>query len=218
MSIYLGVVYDAMRSLGFRDSDFYMNIKPMAGYSELISGPALTTFGRKTDISENYAELDNIRLEIYKKELFLEKPIILLQANDDYVAHSGDITSLIYQTLGAQGFITDGNVRDIERIHDLGFPCFCEDVNPIDALDYWALTNFNIPIEIKGVQINPGDMIYASKDGVIRVRAKDYNDFYKEMLKVLEKENQVRGIIESMRSADDFTKRFTEFVEEVGRW
>jgi len=218
MNLYLGVVYDAMRELGYKDQDFYINIKPKGGYSGLISGPALTTFGRKTDISEDYAALDNIRLNIYKRELFEKRPIVLLQSNDSYVAHSGDITSLIYQTLGAVGFITDGNVRDIERISELNFPCFCEDVNPIDALDYWALTNFNVPIEVKGVEISPGDMIYASKDGVIRVPLEILNEFEGKVKAILEKENNIRSIILDMKDSADFTSEFETFVENSGRW
>lgn len=218
MSIYLGIAYDAMRELGHNVQDFYMNIKPMGGYDRLISGPALTTFGRVVDPSENYTELDNIRLNIYKRNLFEKNPIVLLQANDDAVAHSGDITSMIYQTLGAAGFVTDGNVRDIERISDLNFPCFCADVNPIDALDYWALTDFNVPIEIKGVKISPGDMIYASADGVIRVPKNILTAFNERMQAILDKENGIRTIIESMRDSEDFTSEFEAFVKTSGRW
>lgn len=216
--MYLGVVYDAMRTLGYRDEDFFINIKPHAGYSTLITGPALTTFGRKTSPSEDYPALDNIRLDIYKKELFSQKPIVLLQTNDKKVAHSGDITSLIYKELGAQGFITDGCVRDIEKINELNFPCFCTDVNPIDALDYWALTDFNIPIEIKGVMIKPGDIIFASRDGVINVPQTQFEKFNKIAQGVLDKENNVRALIQDLAKSNDFTKKLEEFVKSSGRW
>ena len=216
-NIYLGAVYDAMRMLGYSDGQFYINIKPRAGYRGIISGPALTTYGRLVSKNENYKKLDDIRLGIYKKELFRNNPIVLLQANDSYCAHSGDITSNIYQALGAKGFITDGNVRDIEKIEEMAFPVFCESVNPIDALDYWALTEYNKPITIKNVQINPGDMIYASQDGVIRVAQSDHAVFLKNLESILIKEDSARSLIKNIKG-EDFTAEFSEFVTKHGRW
>ena len=113
--IYLGVVYDALREMGQKLETFYIDIKPKFTNEQIIIGPALTTKGRKVNRRDNYIKLDKIRIEIYKKELFKNKPIILLQANDNKVAHAGDITCQIYKSLGAVGFITDGNVRDIDK-------------------------------------------------------------------------------------------------------
>src|SRR3990172_6980858 len=109
--MYLGIAYDSLRLLGYVWKDFYIDIKPTGGYRKLISGPAFTTFGEVISItSEEYLKVDNIRLELYNETLFTNSPIVVLQANDNVVAHSGDITSLIYKKLGAIGFITDGNV------------------------------------------------------------------------------------------------------------
>ena len=216
--IYLGAVYDAMRLLGYRDQQFYINIKPMGGYEHLICGPAFTTYGRVVSREENYSALDNIRLQMYKKDYFRNRPIVLLQANDDYCAHSGDITSSIYQALGATGFITDGVVRDIEKINSIKFPVFCQDVNPIDALDYWALTDFEKNIVIKGVEIKPGDMIYASKDGVIRVPKKDFKEFSIKLNFILDKENQARELINKLNSSDSLIASCEDFVKSNGRW
>lgn len=217
-AVYLGAVYDAMRLLGYRPEQFYINIKPMAGYSELISGPAFTTYGRVVSREEDYQALDNVRLEMYKKELFAAKPIVLLQANDSYVAHSGDITSTLYQALGAVGFITDGNVRDLDLIDKLNFPTFCRDANPIDAIDYWALTDYNVPLVIDGVAIHPGDMIYASMDGVIRVRKEDLKPFNAKLSEILEKETKARELIKELRNQENFTDALMKFVEKEDRW
>ena len=44
---------------------------------------------------KNYTKLDNIRMDIYNKKYFKKKPIVLLEANDNKVAHAGDITCQI---------------------------------------------------------------------------------------------------------------------------
>lgn len=211
--IYMGIVYDSLRIMGERYEDFYINLKPKCGYSSIIQGECFTTYGEVVEGREvEYAELDNIRLDMYKPSIFSSNPIVYLQANDDRVAHSGDITSLIYKKLGAKGFVTDGIVRDIDIIDRLGFPVFCKDENPIDALDYWALTKYQIDIEIEGVKITPSDYSFASRDGVIIVRSELRERFKKIALEQLEREKRVRFLINETK------KTFEQIVEEMGRW
>ena len=216
--IYLGAVYDALREMGQKLESFYIDIKPKYMGDQIIIGEAFTTKGRKTKQKENYSKLDAIRLDMYKKKYFKNKPIVLLETNDDKVAHAGDITCQIYKNLGAVGFITDGNVRDIDKCEEINFPIFCKDVNPIDAINYWALTEYETKIKIKNVIITPGDMIYASNDGVIRVRKKDLKIFNKTLREVLKKENDVRILVEKIKKLSDYKKTLTNFVEKRGRW
>lgn len=211
--IYMGIVYDSLRIMGEKSSDFYINIKPKCGYNSIIQGDCFTTYGEVVeDWAVDYSKLDNIRLKMYDPKLFVNNPIVFLQANDDKVAHSGDITSLIYKKLGAQGFVTDGIVRDIDIIDKLQFPVFCKDENPIDALNYWALTRFQMDIEIDGVKISPNDYSFASRDGVIIVRSELKDKFKNIALEQLEREKKVRLLI------NESDKTFEQIVEEMGRW
>lgn len=216
--IYLGVVYDALREMGQKLDTFYIDIKPKYLSEQIIIGEAFTTKGRKTKKKENYTKLDNIRMDIYNKKYFKKKPIVLLEANDDKVAHAGDITCQIYKSLGAIGFITDGNIRDLDKCEEINFPIFCKDVNPIDAINYWALTKFQTKILIKNVIINPGDMIYASSDGVIRVKKEDLIIFNKTLNAVLKKENDARRLIKKIRNLNDYRPKLTQFAKKRGRW
>ena len=216
--IYLGVVYDALREMGQKLETFYIDIKPKFTNEQIIIGPALTTKGRKVNRRDNYIKLDKIRIEIYKKELFKNKPIILLQANDNKVAHAGDITCQIYKSLGAVGFITDGNVRDIDKCEEINFPVFCQKTNPIDAINYWALTEYQKNIIIKNVLIKPGDMIYASNDGVIRVKKSDFKKFKLKLNTIIKKENDVRNLIKSIKNKQDYKKPLLNFLKQKGRW
>jgi len=211
--IYMGIVYDSMRILGRNYNDFYINISPKAGYTSIIQGPCFTTYGEVVNVSQSeYEVLDNIRLQFYRKHHFMNKPIVLLQANDTKVAHSGDITSLIYKKLGASGFITDGNVRDMDIIDKMKFPVFCKGQNPIDALGYWALTKYQTEIEIMGVKIKPDDYCFASKDGVIVVPNNLIKQFKPIAAEQLERENNIRFLINN-KEID-----FEEIVKEMGRW
>lgn len=213
--IYMGIVYDSLRIMGYKYSDFFIDIKPKCGYSGIIEGPVFTTYGEVVNVSkEEYTRLDNIRLEMYKKEFFSNNPIVFLQANDDVVAHSGDITSLIYQKLGAAGFVTDGNVRDIDIIDKTNFPVFCTGENPIDALDYWAITKYQSKISLQGVEVRPNDYAYASKDGVIIVRQEIFEEFQSISREQVKRETNIRSFIHKQNENFDYMS----LVKEFGRW
>jgi len=207
-----------MRIVGYRPEQFFINIKPICGYQKIIWGPAFTTKGQIVKNDSNYSELDNIRINIYNKKNFTDKPIVLLEANDNYCAHSGDITSQIYQSLGSAGFITDGNIRDVDKVEKLNYPVFCLDSNPIDAINYWALTDYQVPIKIMGVKIFPGDFIFASRDGVIRVQKNDLEIFNKNLNMILLKEDKVRNLIKKIKNKNSYESDLLGFIKQYDRW
>lgn len=216
--LYLGAVYDAMYRLGYREKDFYINIKPVAGYSRLISGPAFTTKGRIICEKENFSELDLIKYKMYDPKNFLSKPIVLLQADDDYCAHFGDISALIYQKLGAIGFISDGNTRDIEMIDNYKFPVFCTGINPIDSLNHWAIIDYDIPITIKNITIEPMDWIFASKEGIIRVKKIDESAFHEQLKRVLLNEKNIREFLANVNEFGTLAQDLARHALVHGRW
>lgn len=225
--IYLGAAYDAMRVLNEGNESFFMHIKPLAGYTGIVYGPALTTYGETVKCRETndwapmtftkfappYEDFDKIRYDIYDPKYFTEHPIVCLEARDRWCAHSGDITSMIYQKLGAVGFVTDGNIRDTEKINKLGFPCFAKNSNAIDAINYWAIVKFNCPITVDGVTVHPGDIIIGAADGVVRVPMAKRWQFEEQLAKILEKENSVREII---RKSDN--PNIKQLAKRFGRW
>jgi 4-hydroxy-4-methyl-2-oxoglutarate aldolase len=216
--IYLGAVYDAMYSLGYKSYDFYIDLKPIAGYSSLICGSAVTIFGRPIKKDENYHDLDQLKYAFFKQNKLINNSIILLQTNDSYCAHFGDITAMIYKKMGAKGFITDGNVRDVEIINGYNFPVFCSNVNPIDALDNWALIDFNIPIMIKNIDIDPADWIFASEEGIIRVKKRDIKCVQELLKKIVRKEENTRKLIESIEDPENLVEKLKKYASEHGRW
>mgnify|MGYP001407587646 FL=1 len=216
--VYLGAVYDALNLIVDDPTKYVLNIKPIAGYSEIIYGPALTLYGRKITKNENYAEMDNKRFNFYKPELYKNNPIVLLQSNDNIISHTGDITSKIFKKLGAKGYITDGIARDIELIDKINFPVFCNDVNPIDAIsNNWAYTDINIPITIQNLIIYPEDFIFASKDGVIIIPRNIYPEFLKKLNFIMIKERDIRKFVNNT-DKKELVNKIKIFIEETGRF
>jgi regulator of RNase E activity RraA len=216
--VYLGAVYDALNLLVDDATKYVLNIKPIAGYSKLVHGPALTLYGRKITKDEDYSQMDNKRFEFYKPELYKHNPIIILQSNDNIISHTGDITSKIFKKLGAKAYISDGIARDIELIDEIKFPVFCKNVNPIDAIsNNWAYTDINIPITIENLLIYPNDYIFGSKDGVIVIPIEMYDIFLIKLNYIMEKERDIRKFVTNVNK-NNLVEEIETFIKDKGRF
>ena len=79
-------------------------------------------------------------------------------------AQFGEVNSTIHRKLGCVGHITDGCPRDLDEVHELGFPLF--GLNPCVSHAYVRLVDFGKPVKLAGVEIRPGELIHADKHGV----------------------------------------------------
>ncbi len=220
-SLYAGIVYDSLRQMGLPDRAFLLDprIRPLDPDSRCF-GPVFTNRGRLVRKDEDYAAADAIRVEMYRKI----KPgqVVVLEAGDDYCAHAGDITSLIYSKLDVKGFVTDGLVRDSARIRRLDFPCFCRGTNPIDALDYWAITDVDSEISLPGlsgrVAVSPGDWVFADADGVLRIPGERLGDFDEIVEKNLGREEECRRAVNQASGPGQVYGIVRKAFDEQGRW
>ncbi len=79
----------------------------------------------------------------------------------------GELFSAAAIGAGAVGVVTDGNLRDTEKIVGLGFPAFSRSRRPIDYRARMRVTETGGAIELGGVRIATGDIVLADDDGVV---------------------------------------------------
>jgi regulator of RNase E activity RraA len=79
----------------------------------------------------------------------------------------GGLMSTRAQHLGAAGAILDGYVRDAKEIAALGFPVIARGLYAQDQGPRGKVIDWRTPIEIGGVRIAPGDLIFADQEGVL---------------------------------------------------
>jgi regulator of RNase E activity RraA len=87
------------------------------------------------------------------------------ESNDS--AFWGELFSAAALGCGATGVVTDGNLRDTERIAALGLPAFSRSRRPIDFRARLRIVDVDEPVELGGVEIRPGDLVMADDDGVV---------------------------------------------------
>ncbi len=81
----------------------------------------------------------------------------------------GELLSTACKHKGVAGALTDGPVRDTTRMQSLGFKVFGVQTSPLDINSRYEVIEHNVPAEIDGVVINPGDLIVGDVDGVVIV-------------------------------------------------
>jgi len=78
----------------------------------------------------------------------------------------GELMSTRAMKLGAAGAVVDGYSRDTKGILELDFPTFSYGSYAQDQAPRGKVIDFRVPIEIRGVKINPGDIVVGDIDGV----------------------------------------------------
>jgi len=98
-----------------------------------------------------------------------------LRSNEVYVATGGSLRYALWgelmstraRFLHAAGAVLNGFVRDAAAIEALGFPTFCRGLYAQDQGPRGKVIDFRTPVEIEGVRIAPGDLIFGDREGVL---------------------------------------------------
>ena len=81
--------------------------------------------------------------------------------------HFGDGLATTSMRLGAIGLVTDGGVRDVDTVREMGFHYFAPGMVP--AHGNFGFREAQVPVEVSGVVVNPGDLIHADINGVTMI-------------------------------------------------
>ncbi len=82
----------------------------------------------------------------------------------------GGTTTLAALGRGLAGLVTNGAVRDVDELQELGFPVFAAGVSvrgTVKSHPGWA----GLPVSVGGVVVRPGDIVIGDSDGVVVVSA-----------------------------------------------
>jgi len=120
----------------------------------------------------------------------------------------GELMSTRAMKLKAAGAICDGYCRDSAGILALDFPTFCYGSYAQDQGPRGKVVDYGIPIEIGGIRIRPGDILFGDRDGVLVIPREAEREAIALALEKAETENKVRLAIEAGMSTVEAFERF----------
>lgn len=94
--------------------------------------------------------------------------IVVATGAHDGHAVWGDQTARLARQRGLAGLVTDGAVRDVTGLRDVGLPTFAAAVTP-NSPEKDGPGRVNLPVSCGGLVVFPGDIVIGDDDGVVVV-------------------------------------------------
>jgi regulator of RNase E activity RraA len=108
--------------------------------------------------------------QLIEQALAIPAPRIIVFQDLDEPAVSatyGEVMATTFQAFGFVGLITSGAARDIEQVRALKFPCWA--AGTIVSHGYNHILAGNVPVNVGGVSVQPGDLIHADANGIVNI-------------------------------------------------
>ncbi|MEM7776750.1 MAG: RraA family protein [Pseudomonadota bacterium] len=169
--LYTAVVGDVMDQMGYRRQFLPAAIGPLK--------PAMKLAGRAMPVLE--ADVFDDGTAAAKGPLATKPFGLMLEALDDlksgeiYIASGASLTYALWgelmatraMHLGAAGAVLNGYIRDANQIEELGFAVFSRGLYAQDQGPRGKVIDYRCAIEIEGVRIEPGDLLFGDREGVL---------------------------------------------------
>ena len=120
----------------------------------------------------------------------------------------GELLSTAAVARGATGCVIDGYVRDALRIMEMAFPVFSTGFRPVDSSSRSTVVGFGTPVEVGGVIVHPGDIVFGDFDGIVVIPRARLADTVEAALSKVTGENLSREMLQQGAMLRDVYDRF----------
>jgi regulator of RNase E activity RraA len=196
-------VCDALDALGFRDQSPRVPLRPLTVLGVLI--------GRcRTTLWADAARPDPRPYELELKAVDACRPddVLICAAGGSMRSGVwGELLTTAARNGGCAGVVVDGQVRDVSRTRQMGFPVFARGTCPYDSKDRQRVTDLDMPVEIGGVRFEPGALVVADEDGVVVVPPEAEAEVVRRAWEKAHAEDEVRAAIRAgMKATEAFAR------------
>ena len=204
--LFTSVLSDTLDAAGHRHQAMAPAIRPL-DESKVLVGRARTGYYMEVfhiDPAENPYLLE-IRLI---DDLKPGEIAVLGCGHSGRIAPWGELLSTASAARGAAGCVTDGLVRDVKAIRQMGFPVFHGGIGPLDSKGRGKVMAIDVPIECGGVHVEPGDLVFGDADGVVVIPRSIEEKIIAAALAKVEGEDKTR---EALRRGESLLAVFERF-------
>lgn len=210
--LFTAVIGDILDQLGYLHQFLPPQIRAL--------DPRMIAAGRAMPVLE--ADYYNAPDEAGKSDLGARAFGLMLHALDDLKPHEiyvatggspryalwGELMSTRARHLGAAGAVVNGYSRDTHGILKTGLPTFSYGCYAQDQGPRGKVVDFRVSIEVEGVRIRPGDIIFGDIDGVLAIPREAEREAISLALEKASTENRVREAIKAGMSTVEAFKKF----------
>jgi regulator of RNase E activity RraA len=202
-TLYTPVVGDILDAAGYWHQFLPQAVRPLREDMKVVGrampvliadawGPRRDPFGRLTEA------LDQIEPgEIY-----------LATGGSRNCAAWGEILTATARTRGGAGAVLDGYHRDTRQVLEQNWPVFSRGAWAQDAGVRSIVIDYRCPIEIDGVRVRPGDLVFGDMDGVLVVPREAEAEAITRALEKARGEKTVRREIEAGASSTEAFRKY----------
>jgi regulator of RNase E activity RraA len=205
--LYAAVLSDVLDSLGFTEQAMRPFMRPL--------DESLVLFGRaRTGL---YAPVYHVEpgRNPYAQEIALvddlrpgEVAVLACNGPTERIAPWGELLTTASRVRQAAGCVTDGLVRDIRRIREVGFPVFHGGIGPLDSKGRAEVVARDVPVMCGGVRIESGDYVFGDADGVVVVPQAIAPRAFTEAMTKVESEDVTRDELLAGRSLGEVFAKY----------
>jgi 4-hydroxy-4-methyl-2-oxoglutarate aldolase len=165
--LFSAVLSDCLDAAGHRHQAMHARIRPL-DEALVLCGRARTALYMDVydaPVGENPYELEIRLIDELKAD---EVPVFACGASGR-IAPWGELLSTAARARGAAGTVMDGLTRDVRAIRAMKFPVFAGGIGPLDSKGRGKIMEIDVPIEVAGARVAPGDLVFGDADGVVVV-------------------------------------------------
>jgi regulator of RNase E activity RraA len=201
--LYTPVVGDILDGIGLYHQFLPAAVQPLREEMKLVGrampvlmidvfGPQKEPFGRLTEALDQLEPGD----------------IYLAAGGGMRCAYWGELLTATARMRGANGAVVDGYHRDTPQVVAQNWPVFSRGRFAQDSGVRTKVVDYRCPIEIGGVWVEPGDLVFGDLDGVVVVPHRRESEVIDKALEKARGEKVVRKAIEAGMSSTDAFRKF----------
>lgn len=202
--LYTAVLSDILDSMGLRDRCPSVELHSMTGHRSLMGLAKTLQWEDYSDEGEDPYEIIIAAVDSIKPE----EVVISAASGSLRSAIWGELLSTATHMRGGRGAIVEGAVRDIAQMQAMDFPCFALSTTPRDSAGRQRVVSYDVPIELGGVLIEPGDFVMIDMDGMVVIPANMSEEVINLATEKVEKENTTRRELLKGRPLGDVYRQY----------
>lgn len=204
--LYTPAVCDVLDGYELRHQYAHHSIKPL-DRTQMLAGPAFTIVGMQNSTRDKAKRMGPRVIDSFVPHVVA----CYDTSGDETTGVWGELWSAGAAKRGCVGAIVDGGIRDTAYIRRAKFPIFHKFTLPGDAIGRFNIVDFDCPVNIGGVRVNPGDYVFGDEDGTVFVPSALILEVLEKAEAVCVKENKIRDAIEGNASLADLYEKYERF-------